>query len=822
MEMKDWKNDNYYTPNNGVNGKQNVEFKHKNYQKKNKKKENFVNNNNPDEFYQNRDFKYKNDYGNNTMVKHQNHQNKMNSNFQKMKSNPEVNNLNNNPPHNIEKEAQINMVINNSNNVNSINTNTFVNQQPVNHQRMPFVANNQNATNNFNNNGYFPKNKKMNYKNFNQSGNLDYPKQSINYSGNNNFNAFSGNTNQINNSNFPMQFSTNNFNNYLNFQNFNVINNNPNIKFPNYQNVPNQNSMVSPNFSPNNNSETLNIQLVEKPDEIDEKDDTMGTTHNSEEIENSSQTSSNNQSKFTNDTQLTLNENFQGSNFNNNNTGGFINFPQNNYNKTMIFQQQGHYPQNPNQNYIFLMEQNNMMLPQNFSNLQSFPDTSMYEGINKNPYNSNIFKPNNNYNQKHFYKNNKNNFHNNNLPQNHNNNNYNNMNYFQKQQPNFHSNINNSQINPPNFNNSNMQMINNNQIIPNSQQSQSNSPNVVNQNINKNGQNGKGNIIQNSHNGSKHKNVVKSEKNLSNFVDPNSFKENVIRKQTEGKVNNDIPLMEGNNFNKMNNNKMNNTNFNLANHGNSMNLNNNPNIANIQQCNYSEDPLILNNRKHSETNLINVNPAINDPSYRLKVYKSQNKFNLGTNSNEPYIQRNDQPKHPSANIILPNNHNINYQKFFNNHHNKGSEGNDKNKYYLNSNNKEKSASIDNNINISNFNLENDNHSLMNITIKLKEGMSKVIEIKKNDNINTLVKSFCENYNLGEMLIKPITNKILQSLDFMNNLSKSIVPNHFEELLREAFDFYSIPEKWESIIGEDFVNPKGNYDYPQEKKRNKSA
>jgi len=368
-------------------------------------------------------------------------------------------------------------------------------------------------------------------------------------------------------------------------------------------------------------------------------------------------------------------------------------------------------------------------------------------------------------------------------------------------------------------------MINNNQIIhQNSQPSQSSSPNVVNQNINKNGQNGKGNIMPNSHNNnSKHKNVVKSEKNLSNFVDPNSFKENVIRKQTDGKGN-EIPLMEGNNFNKMNNNKMNNNNFIMANHGNTINHSNSnsSNMTNLQQGNFSEDPLILNNRKHSETNLINVNPAANDPSYRVKVYKSQNKFNLGTNTNEPYIQRNEQTKHSSANIILPNNHNKNYQKFYNNHHNKGNEGFEKSKYFINSNIKEKSVSIENNSNISNFNTENENQSLINITIKLKEGISKIIEIKKNDNISSLVKNFCESYNLGEMLIKPITNKIIQSLDFMNNLSKTTVPNYFEDLLKEALEFYSIPEKWETIMGDDITNPKVNYDYIQEKKRNKSA
>ena len=106
----------------------------------------------------------------------------MNSNFQKMKSNPEVVSMNSNPQHNIEKESQINLVINNSSNVNNINNNNFINQQPVNQQRMPFVANNQTATNNFNNNGYFPKNKKMNYKNFNQAGNIEFSKQNINFS----------------------------------------------------------------------------------------------------------------------------------------------------------------------------------------------------------------------------------------------------------------------------------------------------------------------------------------------------------------------------------------------------------------------------------------------------------------------------------------------------------------------------------------------------------------------------------------------------------------------------------------------------------------
>ena len=178
MEIKDRKNENYYNQNCGVGAKYNADFKNKNYpNKKNKKKENFTNNN-PEEFYQNRDFKYKNEYGNNTIIKNQNHVSKITPNFQKIKNNLEVSNI---TQLNTEKESQMNLVLTNSNNSNNPNNSSFINQQPVNQQRMPFVPNNNN-TNNLNNNGYFQKNKKMNYKSYNNNGSSDFTKNNINFS----------------------------------------------------------------------------------------------------------------------------------------------------------------------------------------------------------------------------------------------------------------------------------------------------------------------------------------------------------------------------------------------------------------------------------------------------------------------------------------------------------------------------------------------------------------------------------------------------------------------------------------------------------------
>jgi hypothetical protein len=234
-----------------------------------------------------------------------------------------------------------------------------------------------------------------------------------------------------------------------------------------------------------------------------------------------------------------------------------------------------------------------------------------------------------------------------------------------------------------------------------------------------------------------------------------------------------------------------------------------------------EDSMILNNRKHSQTNLINVNPNTNDPNYRLKIYKSQNKFNLTSTTSEPFMQRNE-PQLKQPNSSVQGNHNVNYQKIYNNQRVNDMSVNEKSKFMLNSSNKDKPIN-DSGLGVSNFILDAESQSIISINIKLKEGLCQVIEVKKADNVNYLVKNFCENHGLGEVLIKPITNKIIQSLEFMNTMPKMTVPSSFEELLKEAFEFYSQQEKWDSVFDDDYMNVRTNIHEPvMNKKRNNSA
>jgi len=321
---------------------------------------------------------------------------------------------------------------------------------------------------------------------------------------------------------------------------------------------------------------------------------------------------------------------------------------------------------------------------------------------------------------------------------------------------------------------------------------------------------------------------VKSEKNVTNFVDPAILKETMMRnqkqQQNENKNNaeNMTHIDNNNNFNNKHN-AMGGNNVNLSQTGNNLgNQSGNQNIINLQQANYGEDQVILNNRKHSQTNLINVTTNNNDPSYRLKLYKSQNKFNL-TPTNSENFGRSEQSK-PGAMNTLPTS-SINYQNIYNNNHKMDNSLNntpvDKSK--LISREFSKNQPMEN-LNLSSFNSDVlDNHNVISIAIKLKEGVSKVIEIKKNDNINLVVKNFCESCNLGELLIRPITNKILQAYEHVENLRKWTVPSNFESLLKEAYDFYNQNEKWEQIYGEDIFNTISSYVEPsQEKKRNKSV
>ena len=291
-----------------------------------------------------------------------------------------------------------------------------------------------------------------------------------------------------------------------------------------------------------------------------------------------------------------------------------------------------------------------------------------------------------------------------------------------------------------------------------------------------------------------------------------------MRKQSDIK-NSDMSLID-NNYNINSGNNIKNNNFMMGNHNIQINLNNiNSNNANSKQSNFVEDQMILNNRKHSQTNLINVNTNNNDPSYRLKLYKSQNKFNLiSSSTSDSFVSRNDHNKSNINNNDSVLNHSINYQKILNNKKSDlSATPNEKSKFSLNIDD----GQLDN-TNTSNLNMESENLNLLSITIKLKEGLSQVLEVKKNDNITALVKNFCDTYNLGEILIKPITNKVLQCLEFMTGVPSLPLPNHFNQLLKEAFEFYSQPEKWESVFGEEFYCQRTRNDANQEKKRNKSA
>jgi len=107
--------------------------------------------------------------------------------------------------------------------------------------------------------------------------------------------------------------------------------------------------------------------------------------------------------------------------------------------------------------------------------------------------------------------------------------------------------------------------------------------------------------------------------------------------------------------------------------------------------------------------------------------------------------------------------------------------------------------------------------MISVTIRLTEGVAK-IEVKRGENVNAVVKGFCETYSLGEHLIKPIARKVNQAFEFVSNLNGFVSPPYFESLLKEAYEISNQPEKLSQIINDDV-----NQNEPvNEKKRNKSV
>ena len=189
------------------------------------------------------------------------------------------------------------------------------------------------------------------------------------------------------------------------------------------------------------------------------------------------------------------------------------------------------------------------------------------------------------------------------------------------------------------------------------------------------------------------------------------------------------------------------------------------------------------NQKHKHINNVNnynnnnyyYNNNYYSNGYNYKKQYSKNNNNLNNNMNN----YNEGKK--NNNNYYSNNYNDNHNDYYDSLYNQTTRKR-KNYRHNNNNNYENNNYNENNSEemiSKSFNENKDKMELIKIQINLRNNQFEELIIYKDDDINLLVRQFCNDNGINENLIEPLVNKIKQSLIKLN------IVNNYVQLNRDG-------------------------------------